>query len=362
MATTLRLAGAVKLAVPRPTVQTPRRRWEVGVARTAAAPRGVVRGARAPAAMAVAATGRLAGFKFTGPGVGSLLGAASAFMSALGFANVTRGMVDFFNSHGGVGGGNAGDLAAAMAEYLFFPAEGSLAFSCLPCVQACKVALSHVKVRANATQLADLAMRTVRLMDAALKRHRGVSLMTFLHRRLVALANGKLAKQKWPVGWLRLRWLLPAAVVTRYGPLRKPRTLLLEWIMAEYVDYYVPQVRGRYDVATIERSLFSRYRPQLLAFLRGTDADLAPVVGFLVRHMVAYNKVHLDAQFPTFACAICSAKVMSCSQKTAAAAAAALATTAASGLNNARRARWGGRRAAARVRVPVGSVYVPRAI
>lgn len=289
--------------------------------------------------------------------------AASGFVFALGFANAARGLREFFNTYDGAGGGgNVGNLAAAMAEYLFFPLEGSLAFSCLPCVQACKVALSRVKVRANAARLADLAMRTVRLMDGALKKHRNVSLMEFLHRRLVDLANAKLAKQKWPVGWLRLRWLLPASVVAQYNLMHKPRMLVLEWVMAEYLDYYVPHLQDKYDVATIERALFSQYRSQALAFLRGTDEDLAPVVGFLVRHLVSYNEVQLTAQVPTFACAMCSAKVMSCSQKTATAAAAALATTVANGLSNSRRRQPQRRsRAAARVQVQVGSAYVPRA-
>lgn len=348
-------------AAPAPSLAAihagPAARASLSVSRPArarpAGPRALAPGAasRAPGAASRAPTvaSQRGPVGFSGPGVSELAGGVSAFASALGFYSTSKGVLDFFGS-GLFGGGGAGELAKALAEFLFFPDRHAFAFSCVPCVKACEMGMRQITIAPDPEVLGALGEHVVRLVDRVLRATHKTSLVQFLHTSLVSYVNThQLSRQRGPAGYLRLRWLLPLSS-RAVGPkrLRALRLAVLRYVMAQYVEWYVPQLRGAYDLELLERKLSTTYRAQTNAFLRNRDEDLAPVVGFLVRHLVQHNRARIGASAPTLACLLCETKALNCVEKTAVAAAAALVVS----LPRALRAR---RAAAARARPPAAA-------
>ena len=202
-----------------------------------------------------------------GGNAGNLVAAVSALLTALGIPN-SQAAIRSFLKRGldGGGGGDAGDLAARLIDYYFWPLHEFLPLPCVPCDAAC----AAKRVIVDVDRVARAAEALTRAIDAALRRYRGTSLLQYLHGYLVRLIDAKLASKRVPV--LRLTGIAPVlglGPLLQYDVTRGARLKILEWVFAEYVEYYLPRVK--FNVRRLNAELFSKYRPQIIAFLRGRD-------------------------------------------------------------------------------------------
>lgn len=266
-----------------------------------------------------------------------LLGKVSAALTALGFIASKEGVAHFFTTLGGGGGGggfggNAGDLAAKLAEYIFFPTEGSLAMNCLPCVRACEHVVNRFRVKVNPGRAARAAESVVKTMDSILAKHSYPSITQLIHRGLVGYVNGKL--RDGGVKLVRLRWILPTSAVLTGSSTRVIRLAILKYVFRNYVDYYLP-VQNAYNLKFLERKLFNDHKKEVIAFLKDRRGDISPIVRVLVHHLVEFNDAHV--KIPNAVCGLCHSKAMSCIQKSS----VALSIAAAVDLSNSFRRKVG---------------------
>lgn len=265
-----------------------------------------------------------------GPTVSDLLGAASAFLKALGFSAAPQAIKAYFGAVGGGAGGGAGagKLAQAMAEYAFFPSRfpGVACSQCMSCTFGRVMgALKPLQVPINKAVTA--FERAVRLVDAAMYAAMGVSLSEWLQALIVQKGNASLAKQESFLKYVRLRWGLPvgAAVASMFPRATKSvRLYLLRWLLNTFVDekyplaqFLPPRIRARDDKVThnfrvVEAALFGPYKHTTALFLRGAPVDLAPVLGYLVRHVLELNVFYLKHNAPFLACNMCASRTMGC--------------------------------------------------
>jgi hypothetical protein len=285
-------AAAARFGAPRsPAAASPRRARRTGVlprAGPAGANAAAERAARAATGVAVA------------PG-SEVLSALSALLSTLGVSSTPAALGRALRAWGGGGGGggggwggggggwDAGDHAARLVDILTSDGQRR-------CLASCAVPCSG-RARVDPAAAGAAAERLARAMDAALRRYKSTTLLRYLHTRLTALVNAKLVTRRVPV--LRatgIRPVLGLGTLLKYDVTRGVRLRVLQYVFQTYVDWYLPGVK--YDLRAIDAELFARYRPQVVAFLRGRDGDLAPIAGMLVRHAVEVNG-------PDPACALC---------------------------------------------------------
>ena len=235
-------------------------------------------------------------------------------MTALGFVTSKQGVTHFFETFGGGGGfgGNMGDLAAKLVEYIFFPTEGSFAMNCLPCIRACEHAVNKLRFKVDPMKAARACGSVVETVDSILAKHGYPSITQLIHRGLVGYVNSKL--QAKGVKLLRLRWLLPTSAMLSGPSTRVVRLAILKYVFRNYVDYYLP-VHNAYDLKFLERKLFNDHKREVIAFLKDRRGDISPIVRMLVHHLVEFNNMHM--QVPNAVCGICQSKAMSCIRKTA---------------------------------------------
>lgn len=243
---------------------------------------------------------------FQGPGVGTLFGLATVFMASMGFGNISGSIIGFFNS-GAFGGGGAGNLAGAMATYAMNAPDGGWHVrGCAPCVRAC-----DFRVKPDPAGLIAAAEALVRGIDHYMRtvgvNGKKMTLVRYLNNLLV----GYVDKRKMP-RFLKLRYILKAAAPVAVGPLRgsklinEARVLALTYVwdvyINRYMDKYVPGLRNAHNITVLQQEIIDQHPAVLRAFLNGTDEDLAPIAGLVMRHMIhRFNGLPV----PTVACMMC---------------------------------------------------------
>lgn len=180
---------------------------------------------------------------------------------------------------------------------------------CVSCAGVCTTVSGASVVKMDAAEAGAATAALVRAADAYVRRRTGNSLLKEVHRFVTATADPLLAAQKVPV--LRhtgLARVLGAGALLRFDAARPVRVRVMEYVLRTYVDYYVPALR--YNVRALNAELFGRLRPQVVAFMRGRDGDLAPLAAFLVTHLVQANPG------PNPACALCTRLPFRCTKTT----------------------------------------------
>lgn len=239
----------------------------------------------------------------------------SAVLTALGIPHTIQGVRKFL---GGGGGGGAFDQVKRLIDYYF---SGEFSFLPLPCVP-CTAACSKGGKRIDPNRVVAAMENLVRGMDAVCRYTQKKSLLEYLYGYLTVLINSKLTSKQVPV--LKMTGIRPIfglGQLIQYDITRGVRIKILDWVFREYVDYYIEPVRKflpwkgnrPYNLNRVNAELFSRFRPQVIAFLTGRDGDLAPVVGFLTRHLLEFNQA--DLRYPSVPCALCSNAAFSCEAK-----------------------------------------------
>lgn len=241
-------------------------------------------------------------------GAAAIASAVSSLLASLGVPH-TPATVRAFLGGGGGGGGSGGwgggggggdDFARRVIDA--FASPGSV--PCVTCDAAC---LSRARVNHEAVVRA--VEHLVRVVDATMRTHAHTSLVQYLHARLVGAVDPRLRARGVPVlGAMGLGPLLSLGALAQYDVTRGVRLQVLGWVFTTYVDYYL-QGRVKYDLKNLNAALFGKYRAQTVAFLRGRDADLAPVAGFLARHLLEKNV----AAGVGLGCAVCRRAPIACS-------------------------------------------------
>lgn len=262
-------------------------------------------GVRVVAGLGGAAAGRGGGTGFGTGGAGpNIVNLVSALLTALGVPHTIQGVRKFL---GGVGGGGGFHQVRRLIDYFFAGEFSFLPLPCVPCEVACRGAGPKVNV--------DLVVRAmenlVRGMDRVCQATQNKTLLEFLYGYLTALINSKV--QKVPIlKTTGIRPVFKLGALLRFNATRTMRVKVLDWVFTNYVDYYLGG-RRVYNLQKVNTELFSTFRPQVLAFLQGRDGDLAPVVGFLTRHLIEFNKVNL--RYPSVGCVLCTNAAFSCEAK-----------------------------------------------
>jgi len=241
-------------------------------------------------------------------GVSAVIAAFSAFLTSLGIPhNVADLKFTLLRGRGGSGGGDGGDVASRLVDYFMSPASDAL-LPCVSCAKACRKDIKRFII--DAAVAARAAEALVRAIDTALKRYKNTTLLRYLYTRLTELVNNKLKSRKvFLLGSIGIKPVLAAGPLLQYDVTRGVRVRVLEWVFETYVDYYLPAT-VRYNLRHINSEMFKRFRPQVVAFLRGNDGDLAPVAGMLVRHLVEMNPQAVTTK--TAGCILCSQAPFAC--------------------------------------------------
>lgn len=240
-----------------------------------------------------------------GPNIPNLV---SALLTALGVPHTIQGVRKFL---GGGGGGNGGgfDAVRRLIDYFF---RGEFDFLPLPCVP-CDVACRGPGQKVNVDRVVGAMENLVRGMDAVCRATQKKTLIEFLYEYLTVLINSKIKNKQVPIlKTTGIRRVFKVGKLLQYDVTRGVRVKILDWVFANYVDYYLGGKR-LYNLKKVNAALFSQFRPQVIAFLQGTAGDLAPVVGFLTRHLIEYNKLNL--RYPSVGCMLCNNAAFSCEAK-----------------------------------------------
>jgi len=169
-----------------------------------------------------------------------------------------------------------------------------------------------VSVNIDPGKVARAAEHLVRTMDAAMRKFKNTSLVKFIYDWVTNELNVKMHARGIP---LRIRPTLRFGVLLQYDVTKGVRLKVLEYISSEYVDYYLgvyaPGVSVKYNIHNVNAVLFTKYRPQMVAFLQGQTSDIAPFMGWLAGYLVeANNLTTLHAEHP--ACTLCRKIPTSC--------------------------------------------------
>lgn len=233
----------------------------------------------------------------------SVAAALSALLTSLGIPNTISALRTSLG-----GGGNAG-IAARLVEYFFWGTVEPPVVPCVSCTKACR--RPHA-VRVEMDRVVAATEALVRAMDAALRRHKNVSLVQYIHGYITGLINRELKQQRVPVlHHIGIRPIFRLGTLMRFKAMRGIRMKVMAWVLSTYVDTYLPPA-VKYNLGQINAKVFAEYRPQMMAFLTGRDEDLAPVAGFMVRHLLHVNKVKLGVDVPSVGCVLCKNAPFSC--------------------------------------------------
>lgn len=208
------------------------------------------------------------------------------------------------NGSGGAGSGNSGNGSGFVDRLIdvFFGAE------CAPCKRLCTQKMTH---RIDMPTVVRATEVLIRAMDATLRRTKKHSLSTHLYDYITRRLNAKLARRGLPVPVAAHIFRLAPGFL-RYDVTRGVRLKVLDYLLANYVTYYVPQVS--YATANVNALLTStRLRPYLETFLRGRESDLAPLAGALMRYALEANGL-TSFQTATPACILCKKLPLQCNR------------------------------------------------
>ena len=272
-----------RLAFASPAQTSPRQTGRTGrVGRTRVSPRAAARVAAA------------AGFGFGGVGgapiVGSLAPIAANASVRAAFATLLRSLGGGPGSGGGgPGGGRGGGNDGRFAERLIDRFFGA---SCGSCDETCAFPMTH---RLDMPSVMRATEHLIQTIDAALRKHRGTSLAQYLYSYIGRVMNRKSLP-------MRGSAIMALGGFVQYDVTRGIRLRVLEYIFANYVDYYLPG--ARYNVQNVNTQIFAQFRPLIVSFLRGRDTDLSRLGAYMMKYMLESNNL-ISFQTRTPACAIC---------------------------------------------------------
>ena len=283
---TLRVPGQ-RLAFASPAQTSPRQTGRTGrVGRTRISPRAAARVAAA------------AGFGFGGVGgmstpiVGSLAPIAANASVRAAFATLLRslgGGPGGGHGSGGGGGGGGGGNDGRFAERLIDRFFGA---SCGSCDEMCAFPMTH---RLDMPSVMRATEHVIQTIDAALRKHRGTSLAQYLYTYIGRVMNRKSLP-------MRGSAIMALGGFVQYDVTRGVRLRVLEYIFTNYVEYYLPG--ARYNLKNVNTQIFTQFRPLIVSFLRGRDADLSRLGAYMMKYMLEANNL-TSFQTRTPACAIC---------------------------------------------------------
>ena len=135
----------------------------------------------------------------------------------------------------------------------------------------------------------------IQTIDAALRKYRGTSLAQYLYAYIGRVINRKSLP-------MRGSAIMALGGFVQYDVTRGVRLWVLEYIFANYVEYYLPG--ARYNVQNVNTQIFTQFRPLIVSFLRGRDADLSRLGAYMMKYMLEANNL-TSFQTRTPVCAIC---------------------------------------------------------
>lgn len=210
--------------------------------------------------------------------------------------------------HGGKGGNNGGghhnnNNNENFIERLIDIVTGG---SCASCSRVCSKTMTHpvdMKLVVRATEA------LVRAMDVTMRRTKKTSLVRYLYEYVTTKLDSKLKRAGVPIPSKRL---LGFGTLLKYDVTRGVRLKVLDYVLDNYVRYYVPHIT--YSTSNVEALVFRNFKPEVLAFLRGTDADLGPLAGRLMKYALEANDL-TAIRTGTPACFLCTRIPVSCTQR-----------------------------------------------
>ena len=261
----------------------PRRAGRVGRARVSP---------RAAARVASAVAG--APFGFGGgagavPVVGALAPIAANASVRAALATLIRALGGGGGVGGGGGGGGGGGNDGRFAERLIDRFFGA---SCGSCDEMCAFPMTH---RLDMPAVMRATEHVIQTIDAALRKHRGTSLAQYLYTYIGRVMNRKSLP-------MRGSAIMALGGLVQYDVTRGIRLRVLEYIFTNYVEYYLPG--ARYNLKNVNTQIFAQFRPLIVSFLRGRDADLSRLGAYMMKYMLEANNL-TSFQTRTPACAIC---------------------------------------------------------
>jgi hypothetical protein len=135
----------------------------------------------------------------------------------------------------------------------------------------------------------------IQTIDTALRKYRGMSLAQYLYTYIGRVIDRKSLP-------MRGSAVMALGGFVQYDVTRGVRLRVLEYIFANYVEYYLPGVR--YNIQNVNTQIFAQFRPRIVSFLRGRDADLSRLGAYMMKYMLEANNL-TSFQTRTPACAIC---------------------------------------------------------
>lgn len=271
--------------------------------------------ARAATLVSASASGR--GSRAAESDLDALLAALSRLLTALGVPNTLRTVRGALGVGTPGGPRGPGDLAARLVDSVL-PDGTGLRLPCPSCELPCRAAPRAI----NAARAGEAARALVRLTDACMRTYRGVTLASHVRHRLVTSADARRAGLRALGGTGRL--LALAGRLAEHDVTRGARVRVLRRLCSSYLDWALDALppgalaRGATDPAALNAILFGAFKPHMVAFLRGQDADLAPLVGALIEHVARHVGPGTDRPDRTPACTLCRRARTVCSRGNAA--------------------------------------------
>jgi hypothetical protein len=239
----------------------------------------------------------------------NVLAKLSQFLDAMGLPHNRDAVRSALTGGGNGGTGGGGDLVRRLLDYFSAGEFRRTTLPCVPCTAACRE-----KIEVTDDHVVRKLVGFVRALDGYVRLAKNTTLVRLMHDYVVA----RVASRKLPV--LKHTGLEPflwaGQVLVRYDQVMSPvRYRVLQWVFANYVDYYIPDALKpyvKYNLKQLNRELMTAFKPQVIAFLTGKDEDIAPVVGLLLRHLIRINRLHFQVTSDKLGCIVCKTMPFSC--------------------------------------------------
>lgn len=197
----------------------------------------------------------------------------------------------FANLMSSLGGGGGGTVVSSKVVRNFDGDSAKFAtyiidaFLNRTCRHTCKQTCQSTTFRVQPELIEHAGINFVRALDRVVRAEHNMSLSTFLYTQL----TGVMHRYRVP----RPELLLRSSQLIQYDVTRGIRLKVLEYVLSEYVYYYLPDGVHFGQVADINASIFKPFRREIISFLKGHDADLAPVIGSALKFISKRYDIHL---------------------------------------------------------------------
>ena len=177
---------------------------------------------------------------------------------------------------GGNGGGNGGNMSMKLSrefdgdqnKFATYVIDAFINRTCrFTCTKVCRT----MRFRVNPDLVERAGINFVRALDQTIRAEYGMSLSSFLYTQLTGIMHRYRVPQP--------ELLLQSSRLIQYDVTRGVRLRVLEYVLTQYVYYYLPDTISFGSVANINSYVFKPFRKEVITFLQGKQADLGPIFG-----------------------------------------------------------------------------------